>query len=121
MDGTTQLCPFVIGNFKMPHCMKNCRNVPVRDAWNTKSKITLDLFGRWLIDWDDELANKSCRVCLLVDNCTVHHTDIPLKNEFKFLPPNTTSKLQPLDQGIIRAFKAIYKRRLASFCSSRFA
>lgn len=113
MDGTTKLCPFVIGKFKTPHCMRNCRYVPVRYAWNTKSWMTRDLFGKWLADWDDELADKGRRVCLLVDNCTAHHTGVPLKNiELKFLPPNTTSKLQPLDQGIIRAFKAIYKRRL---------
>ena len=27
-----------------------------------------------------------------------------------YLPPKTTSWVQPLDQGIIRAFKAIYRR-----------
>lgn len=50
---------------------------------------------------------------LLVDNLTAHHTYIPLKNiELKFVPPNTTSTLQPSDRGIIRAFQAIYKTRL---------
>lgn len=64
-------------------------------------------------DWDTELGDQGRKVCLLVDNCSAHSADVPLSNiELKFLPPNTTSKLQPLDQGIIRAFKAIYKRRL---------
>lgn len=49
-------------------------------------------------------------VCLIVDNCTAHHTDVQLSNtEVKFLPPNTMSKQQPLNQGIIRTFKSIYK------------
>ncbi|GBN90344.1 hypothetical protein AVEN_218377-1 [Araneus ventricosus] len=29
-----------------------------------------------------------------------------------FFPPNTTSKLQPLDQGIIRSFKVFYRKEL---------
>ena len=28
-----------------------------------------------------------------------------------FLPPNTTSHLQPLDQGVIATIKALYRRR----------
>ncbi|XP_068250196.1 tigger transposable element-derived protein 1-like [Palaemon carinicauda] len=30
--------------------------------------------------------------------------------QVEFLPPNTTSLIQPLDQGVIRAFKALYTR-----------
>lgn len=75
--------------------------------------MTRDLFGKWLTDWDTKLADEGHSVCLLVDYCTSHHTDMPLNNiELKYLPPNTTSRLQHLDQGIIRTFKAIYKRRL---------
>ncbi|KAM7308475.1 tigger transposable element-derived protein 6 [Ixodes scapularis] len=113
MDCSTKLCPFVIGKAQTPRYMKNCPNTPVTYEWNKKACMTRDLFGKWLTDWDAQLADEGCSVCLLVDNCTADHTDVPLSNiKLKFLAPNTTSRLQPLDQGIIRTFKSIYKRRL---------
>ena len=35
--------------------------------------------------------------------------------DLKFWPPNCTSIMQPLDQGTIHAFKAIYRRLLLSY------
>lgn len=50
---------------------------------------------------------------LFADNAPSHSKDIILSNvKVKFLPANTTSILQPLDQGIIRAFKARYRKHL---------
>ncbi|GFV00042.1 tigger transposable element-derived protein 6 [Trichonephila clavipes] len=47
------------------------------------------------------------------DNCTVHNTAPPLSNvKLQFFPPNSTSKLQPLDQGIIHNFKTFYRREV---------
>uniref|UniRef100_A0A131YLB4 Tigger transposase n=1 Tax=Rhipicephalus appendiculatus TaxID=34631 RepID=A0A131YLB4_RHIAP len=113
MDGLMKLRPFMIGKFKTSNCMRNCRDLPVTYASKRKSWMTRELFGIWLRDWDGELGDQGRNVCLPVDNCSAHYADVQLSNiELKFLPPNTTSKLQPLDQGIIRAFKAIYKRRL---------
>lgn len=113
MDGSTKLRPLVIGKFQTPRCMRNCPNIPVTYAWNKKSWMTRDIFLKWLKAWDSDLARQGRKVCLIVDNCTAHHTDAQLSNiEVVFLPPNTTSKLQPLDQGIIRTFKSIYKHRL---------
>ena len=48
---------------------------------------------------------------MVVDNSPAHPKIDDLKAiELIFLPPNTTSILQPCDQGIIKAFKQIYKK-----------
>ena len=50
---------------------------------------------------------------MFMDNVSSHVSDIPLKSVTVHLfPPNTTSRLQPLDQGIIQACKQRYRTRL---------
>ncbi|CAF1338757.1 unnamed protein product, partial [Rotaria magnacalcarata] len=57
------------------------------------------------------------RILLFLDNAPVHPPDVQLENiKLKFFPPNTTAKIQPMDQGIIRAFKVYYRRHLVKFC-----
>lgn len=113
MNGSTELRPLDIGKFRTTNCTCNRRDVLATYAWNKKSRIMRNIFEKWLEDWDAKLAEKGRKACLLFDNCSARHTNVPLKNmELKFLPPNTTSKLQPLGRGIIRTFEAIYKRRL---------
>jgi hypothetical protein len=51
-------------------------------------------------------------VLLLVDNASGHPKDLHHLNvKVIFLPSNTTSLIQPIDQGIIATFKANYIRR----------
>lgn len=38
-----------------------------------------------------------------------------MNTEICFLPPNTTAKLQPLDRGIIAAFKVRYRKQWISY------
>ncbi|KAK4513285.1 uncharacterized protein ATC70_011853 [Mucor velutinosus] len=50
------------------------------------------------------------KVALLVDNASVHKLKEELSNiKLIFLPANTTSKLKPLDAGIIANFKAQFR------------
>ena len=52
---------------------------------------------------------------LLMDNAPVHGRNINedvLDVEVIFLPPNTTSLLQPMDQTVNRSFKSIYLKKL---------
>ncbi|XP_049837490.1 tigger transposable element-derived protein 6-like [Schistocerca gregaria] len=55
-------------------------------------------------------------VLLTLDRYTAHNVhDLNLSNiTFQFFPPNATSHLQPLDQGIISLIKRAYRKRLGS-------
>ncbi|GBM73644.1 hypothetical protein AVEN_195937-1 [Araneus ventricosus] len=56
---------------------------------------------------------KKRKLILFMGNSTSHPDDLKLKNiNVVFLPPNTTSMLQPLDQGIIRSFQVGYRELL---------
>ncbi|XP_035207015.1 tigger transposable element-derived protein 1-like [Stegodyphus dumicola] len=51
------------------------------------------------------------KVLLLMDCAGGIATDLQYDDvQIEFLPPNTTSPFQPMDQGVIRAFKALYTR-----------
>ncbi|XP_060871375.1 tigger transposable element-derived protein 6-like [Metopolophium dirhodum] len=61
------------------------------------------------------MALQNRNVLLTMDNCSAHNNigDLELPNvKIVYFPPNCTSRLQPLDQGIIAAFKRYFKTRL---------
>lgn len=50
---------------------------------------------------------------MIVDNCPAHPKERGLQNiKLVFLPPNTTSKTHPCDQGIIQNLKVQYRKRV---------
>ncbi|XP_059047573.1 tigger transposable element-derived protein 1-like [Achroia grisella] len=61
--------------------------------------------------------NLAYKALLILDNAPGHPVriaDIDPQIKVVFLPPNTTSLLQPMDQGVIASFKAYYLRRTFS-------
>ena len=53
------------------------------------------------------------KIALLIDNCPAHPSVSDLTNvQLVFLLPNTTSVLQPMDQGVIKSLKAHYWGRV---------
>ena len=66
------------------------------------------LFTEWLHSFDQHIKQKkNYRVLLFMDNVASHFPDVTLECvELDYLPPNTTSHLQPLDAGIIKTCKA---------------
>ncbi|XP_038055109.1 tigger transposable element-derived protein 6-like [Patiria miniata] len=72
-----------------------------------------DLFTEWVRRLDKKYTRQKRKVLLFVDSCAAH-PKVPHLNSItlQFLPPNTTSQLQPMDQGVIMNMKVHYRRKL---------
>jgi hypothetical protein len=70
-----------------------------------------------------KLKQQNRHIALLIDNAGGHNVTEETKKELthitlKYFEPNCTSWVQPDDQGIIRAFKAYYRRGVVRHCSA---
>jgi len=75
--------------------------------------MTTVIFEDWLNQLNETMKKKKRRMILFVDNATSHVVSKKLSNvHVTFLPPYLTSELQPLDQGIIQAMKADYRKSM---------
>lgn len=115
MTGNKKLMPLVIGNSKNPRCFKGIKSFPVEYDGNKSSWMTSELFSKFVTDLNDKQKKIKTKVCLILDNAPVHNIICDQQFDYVdviFLPKNTTSRLQPLDCGIIRSFKCHYRRYL---------
>ena len=75
--------------------------------------MTSEIFSECLKKVDKSMELKKKKILLFIDNCGSHKNLSTMENvTVEFLCRNTTSKLQPLDQGIIRSFKTEYRKEL---------
>ena len=87
--------------------------LPVMWYHNRTAWMNVYIFTKWFEEIDLMVQKQKRKILLFLDNAPVHPSDVPLKNiTLKFFPANTTSHIQPLDQGVIRTFKAHYRRHL---------
>lgn len=105
--------PFIIGKQQSLLEINKFTPRPYDYQIQDNSWMTMDLFAQWLADWNKELRAMNKNIALIIDNCHCHK----LLNHYSnisvyYLPPCQTAILQPLDQGIIRSFKASYRRLL---------
>ena len=71
------------------------------------------LFEEWVRELDRKFSSEGRNVALVIDNCPAHPQIENLKAiKLFFLPPKTTSKTQPMDQGVIRSLKAKYRKNV---------
>ena len=112
MAGSNKLTPLVIGHSRKPRCFRGQR-VPLPWESNNKAWMTAAIFRDWIRKIDGEMGMQQKKIVLLLNNRSAHPHDIPLDNiRLVFLPANTTSLIQPLDRGIIRNFKSLYRSQL---------
>lgn len=120
-SGDRMLKPLFINKSQMPRAMKgeNMEKLPVYWRANKKAWMTSSMFEDWfqncfIPEVKSYLQGKNLqfKVLLLLDNSPSHPINLQHPNvRVEFLPPNTTSIIQPLDQGVIATFKAYYVRR----------
>ncbi|XP_042242197.1 tigger transposable element-derived protein 1-like [Homarus americanus] len=97
---------------------------------NRKAWVTSQLFNEWAIDVfcptvkSYLTTNKlPLKALLLLDNAPCHNPELVRTLEAKFgfvkvvfLPPNTTSFMQPMDQNVIINFKKLYMKKMFRRC-----
>ena len=110
-NGSDKVAPLVIGKYANPRFFKHIdkSKLGVTYRSNKKAWMTGALFQEWLKFFDQRMRGRN--IVLLRDNATSHVTDnIALQSvRILFLPPNTTSEIQPMDAGVIASFKAHYR------------
>ncbi|CCE26998.1 uncharacterized protein CPUR_00470 [Claviceps purpurea 20.1] len=124
--GTDKPPPWFIGNTIKPRAFGRNRVIPSHlecvYKHNGKAWMTGWIFREYLQWFDDYIGQSKPgkEVLLLIDNFSGHVAAVEaldlaqssLKHiKIEWLPSNIASKYQPLDQGIIKAYKSQYKRR----------
>ena len=114
MTGYEKLPLLAIGKFKKPRCFRGVTCLQTGYEANKNAWMTSTIFEEWIRKWDEKLKRKERKIALFVDNCSAHPPHISSLDciELVFLPPNTTSEIQPCDQGIIKTFKTYYRKNM---------
>ncbi|XP_064418030.1 jerky protein homolog-like [Latimeria chalumnae] len=124
--GNDKLTPLCIGNSHQPRCFyhTNMKSLPIKYKNSKKAWMTGDIFKDWFFkSFVPTVRRHLCskrlpeKAVLLLDNCPAHPPAESLKTsdgniKVFYLPKNTTSKIQPLDQGNIVNFKKAYRKEL---------
>ncbi|KAJ2934201.1 hypothetical protein H1R20_g2939, partial [Candolleomyces eurysporus] len=109
--GTKKLPPIIIGHACCPRAFKKKTGEQLGFYYqnNAKAWMTILIYQDWILALDDYFCRQNRHILLLQDNFSAHKLPDNLTNiKVKNFEPNLTAHVQPIDQGIIRCFKAHY-------------
>ena len=117
MDGSDHRKLAVIGKAKTPRCLAKKYKMQVKDMavdWYASKNawMTGDLHHKIMTKFNDEMRKSNRHILYVCDNASSHQVREYSHIKFLMLPPNATSIMQPLDQGIILSAKRRYKKKL---------
>ncbi|XP_030179530.1 tigger transposable element-derived protein 1-like [Lynx canadensis] len=133
-SGDFKVKPLLVYHSENPRAFKKCKiqKSQLNVMWRSNSKawVTRMLFIEWINEVFGPAVKKylleknlPLKALLVMDNAPAHppgfEDDLLEEFEFikgKFLPPNTTPILQPMDQQVISNFKKLYIKALFQQC-----
>lgn len=113
-----RLKPLVIGSTPKPQSFQNVseNDLPVMWRADQRSWMTCEVFVEWLKIVNREMVKAKRHILLFIDDSPVHPKLHDFSNiSLKFLPANTITAVQPLDMGLITAFKTYYRKFMLSY------
>ena len=118
MDGSDHRKLSVIGKSKTPCCLQKKYKMQVKDMsvdWYASKNawMTGEIHHQIMSKLNNEMRLSNHHILYVCDNASSHQVRDYSHIKFLMLPPNATSIMQPLDQGIILSAKRRYKKKLA--------
>jgi hypothetical protein len=116
----------LIGKAKNPRCFKNISRDRLPLLYDNQSNawVNTDIFSRWFHGSFVPIVKKKLlemgvepKAVLLLDNCSAHPNEEELvsgdgKIIARYLPPNVTSLIQPIYQGVLESIKRRYRKKI---------
>ena len=106
----------MIGKAAYPRIFKQNKiilnKLPARWKNNRKAWMYSTTFLNWLEDASKIMRKAGRKNVLFMDNASSHSSNNLSNIKLVYLPPNMTSELQPMDKGIIQAFKLLYRKSM---------
>ena len=118
MDGSDHRKLSIIDKSKTPRCLQKKYKMQVKDMavdWYASKNawMTGEIHHQIMTKLNNKMRLSNHHILYVCDNASSHQVQEYSHIKFLMLPPNATSIMQPLEQGIILSAKRRYKKKLA--------